>query len=109
MAAVAAKHPGNFQWLPQHQDLERFASQHRMAFNAALGLELHGAPSDSTFLNLFERVDLQSLLGLPRWLQPLARQFGQDQASSPQSRRQPPSQCNAPLHHRRMPALARAN
>jgi hypothetical protein len=32
------------------RDLERFARRHRVAFNAALGLELSGTPTDSTFL-----------------------------------------------------------
>ncbi|MFM7547704.1 MAG: ISAs1 family transposase [Cyanobacteriota bacterium] len=51
------------------RDLERFASRHRVAFNAALGLELRGAPTDSTFLYLFERVDLQSLFTqLRQWM-----------------------------------------
>ena len=51
------------------RDLERFARRHRVAFNAALGLELRGAPTDSTFLYLFERVDLQSLFTMLRqWM-----------------------------------------
>jgi hypothetical protein len=36
------------------RDLERFASRHRMAFNGALDVELRGAPTDSTFLYLYE-------------------------------------------------------
>ena len=51
------------------RDLERFARRHRVAFNAALGLELRGAPTDSTFLYLFERLDLQSLFTMLRqWM-----------------------------------------
>ena len=36
------------------KDLERFARRHRQAFNQALGLDLTGAPCDSTFLYLSE-------------------------------------------------------
>jgi hypothetical protein len=51
------------------RDLERFAGRHRLAFNSALGLELRGAPTDSTFLYLFGRVDLQSLFTMLRqWM-----------------------------------------
>lgn len=51
------------------RDLERFARRHRQAFNQALGLDLSGAPCDSTFLYLFERVDLDGLFGMLRqWM-----------------------------------------
>ncbi len=51
------------------RDLERFARRHRQVFNAALGLELRSAPCDSTFLYLFERVELEELFGMLRqWM-----------------------------------------
>ena len=51
------------------RDLERFAKRHHQAFGAALDLELPKAPCDSTFLYLFERVDLEPLFGLLRqWM-----------------------------------------
>lgn len=51
------------------RDLERFARRHRQAFRQALGLELCSAPCDSTFLYLFERVDLDGLFALLReWM-----------------------------------------
>ncbi|MCP9841965.1 transposase family protein [Synechococcus sp. J7-Johnson] len=51
------------------RDLERFARRHREAFNTALGLELRGTPTDSTFLYLLERVDLQSMFAMLRqWM-----------------------------------------
>jgi hypothetical protein len=51
------------------RDLERFARRHREAFNTAFGLELGGTPTDSTFLYLLERVDLQSLFAMLRqWM-----------------------------------------
>ena len=51
------------------RDLERFARRHYQAFGAALDLELSNAPCDSTFLDLFERVELQQLFGLLReWM-----------------------------------------
>jgi hypothetical protein len=40
------------------RDLERFTKRHHQAFGAALGLELPKTPCDSTFLYLFERVEL---------------------------------------------------
>jgi len=46
------------------RDLERLAKPHHQAFGAALGLELPNAPSDTTFLYLFERVELEQLFGL---------------------------------------------
>jgi len=48
------------------RDLERFAKRHHQAFSAALDLELPNAPCDSTFLYLFERVELEQLFGLLR-------------------------------------------
>ncbi|MCP9895383.1 ISAs1 family transposase [Vulcanococcus limneticus Candia 3F8] len=51
------------------RDLERFARRHRQAFSQALDLELCSAPCDSTFLYLFERVDLDGLFALLRqWM-----------------------------------------
>ena len=51
------------------RDLERFARRHYQAFAAALDLELPKAPCDSTFLYLFERVELEQLFGLLReWM-----------------------------------------
>ena len=51
------------------RDLERFAKRHHQAFGAALDLELPNAPCDSTFLYLFERVELEQLFGLLReWM-----------------------------------------
>ena len=41
------------------RDLERFAKRHHQAFGSALDLALLKAPCDSTFLVLFERVDLE--------------------------------------------------
>ena len=53
------------------RDLERFAKRHHRAFAAALDLELPKAPCDSTFLYLFERVELEALFGLLReWMLP---------------------------------------
>jgi hypothetical protein len=50
-------------------DLERFAKRHHRAFGAALGLELPKAPCNSTFLYLFERVELEQHFGLLReWM-----------------------------------------
>jgi len=51
------------------RDLERFAKRHLQAFGAALDLELPKAPCDSTFLYLFERVDIEQLFSLLReWM-----------------------------------------
>jgi hypothetical protein len=51
------------------RDLKRFAKRHHQAFGAALDLELPKAPCDSTFLYLFERVELEELFGLLReWM-----------------------------------------
>ena len=51
------------------RDLERFAKRHHQAFAAALDLELTKTPCDSTFLYLFERVELEELFGLLReWM-----------------------------------------
>jgi len=51
------------------RDLERFAKRHNQAFGAALDLELPKAPCDSTFLYLFERVELEELFSLLRdWM-----------------------------------------
>lgn len=51
------------------RDLERFAKRHHQALGAALDLELPKAPCDSTFLYLFERVELEQLFGLHReWM-----------------------------------------
>jgi hypothetical protein len=51
------------------RDLERFAKRHHQAFAAALDLELTKAPCDSTFLYLFERVEIKELFGLLReWM-----------------------------------------
>ena len=51
------------------RDLERFAKRHHQAFAAALDLELSKTPCDSTFLYLFERVELEELFGLLReWM-----------------------------------------
>jgi hypothetical protein len=59
------------------RDLERFAKRHDQAFGAALGLELPKAPCDSTFLYLFERVELEQLFGpLREWM--LAQIVDQD-------------------------------
>ena len=46
------------------RDLERFAKRHHQAFGAALDLELPKPPCDSTFLYLFERVELEELFRL---------------------------------------------
>ena len=52
------------------RDLERFAKRHHQTFGAALDLELPKAPCDSTFLYLFERVEIEELFGLLReWMQ----------------------------------------
>ncbi|WP_158217093.1 transposase family protein [Synechococcus sp. 8F6] len=48
------------------RDLERFSKCHHQAFGAALDLELPKAPCISTFLYLFERVELEQLVGLLR-------------------------------------------
>jgi hypothetical protein len=46
-----------------------FAKRHHQAFDASLDLELPKAPCDSTFLYLFERVELEQLFGLLRdWM-----------------------------------------
>lgn len=51
------------------RDLERFAKRHHQAFGAAFDLELPKAPCDSTFLYLFERVEIEELFGLLRqWM-----------------------------------------
>jgi len=51
------------------RDLERFAKRHLQAFGAALDLELPRAPCDSTFLYLFERVEIEQLFSLLReWM-----------------------------------------
>lgn len=51
------------------RDLERFAKRHQQAFSTALDLALPKAPCDSTFLYLFERVDLEQLFGwLREWM-----------------------------------------
>ena len=51
------------------RDLERFAKRHHQTFSAALDLELPNAPCDSTFLYLFERVEIEELVGLLReWM-----------------------------------------
>ena len=51
------------------RDLKRFAKRHHQAFGGALDLELPKAPCDSTFLYLFERVELEQLFGLLRdWM-----------------------------------------
>jgi len=51
------------------RDLERFAKRHLHAFGAAFDLELPKAPCDSTFLYLFERVELEQLFSLLReWM-----------------------------------------
>jgi hypothetical protein len=50
-------------------DLERFAKLHHQVFAAALYVEMPKAPCDSTFLYLFERVELEQLFGLLReWM-----------------------------------------
>jgi len=49
------------------RDLERFAKRHHKAFAAALDLELPKAPCDSTFLYLFERVELEQLRRPAQW------------------------------------------
>jgi len=48
------------------RDFERFAKRHHLAFGAALDLQLPKAPYDSTFLYLFERVELEELFRLLR-------------------------------------------
>ena len=64
------------------RDLERFAKRHHQAFSAALDLELPKAPCDSTFLYLFERVELEQLFGLFReWM--LAQIADQDKDFDP--------------------------
>jgi hypothetical protein len=51
------------------RDLERFAKRHHQAFAAALDVEMPKAPCDSTFLYLFERMELEQLFGLLReWM-----------------------------------------
>jgi hypothetical protein len=51
------------------KDLERFAARHHGALNAGLGLGLKGSPTDSTFLYLFERVELSDLFSMLRnWM-----------------------------------------
>ena len=51
------------------RDLERFAKRHHQAFGAALDVEMPKAVCDSTFLYLFERVELEQLFGLLReWM-----------------------------------------
>jgi len=51
------------------RDLERFAKRQLHAFGAAFDLELPKAPCDSTFLYLFERVELEQLFSLLReWM-----------------------------------------
>ena len=51
------------------RDLERFAKRHHQAFAAALDVDMPKAPCDSTFLYLFERVELEKLCGLLRqWM-----------------------------------------
>jgi hypothetical protein len=45
------------------RDLERFARGHHQAFATALDVEMPNAPCDSTFLYLFERVELEQLFG----------------------------------------------
>jgi hypothetical protein len=51
------------------RDLERFAKRHQQAFGATGGQEHPKAPSDSTFLYLFERMELEQPFGLLReWL-----------------------------------------
>ena len=51
------------------RDLARFAKRHHQAFGAALDLALPKAACDSTFLYLFERMDLEQLFGLLReWM-----------------------------------------
>jgi len=48
---------------------ERFAKRHHPAFIAAVDLEQPKAPCDSNFLYLFERVELEQLVGLRRqWM-----------------------------------------
>ena len=60
---------GNLSGYRSARDLERFAKRHHQAFGAALGLVLPKAPCDSTFLYLFERVELEQLFGLLReWM-----------------------------------------
>ena len=50
-------------------DLERFAKRHHQAFAAALDVDMPKAPCDSTFLCLFERVELEQLFSLLRqWM-----------------------------------------
>jgi len=48
------------------RDLEGFAKRHHQAFGSAFDLELPKAPCDSTFLYLFERVEIEELFGLLR-------------------------------------------
>jgi hypothetical protein len=51
------------------RDLERFAKRHHQAFGAALDLELPKVTCDSTFLSLFERVEIEDLFELLReWM-----------------------------------------
>lgn len=51
------------------RDLERFAKRHHKDFGAVLNLELPKTPCDSTFLYLFERVELERLFQLLReWM-----------------------------------------
>jgi hypothetical protein len=50
-------------------DLARFAKRHHQAFSSAFDLQLSKAPCHTTFLNLFERVELEQLFGLLReWM-----------------------------------------
>ncbi len=49
--------------------LERLAKRNFQAYGAGLGLELPKAICDSTFLYLFERIELDQLIGLLRmWM-----------------------------------------
>ena len=51
------------------RDLERFARRHHQALSTALDVAIPKAPCDSTFLYLFERVDLDELFGaLREWM-----------------------------------------
>lgn len=51
------------------RDLQRFAKQHHWAFVVVLDLELPKAFSDSTFLYLFDWVELEQLFRLRReWM-----------------------------------------
>ncbi len=51
------------------RDLECFAKRHHQSFAAALDVDMPKAPCDSTFLYLFERVELEQLFGMLReWM-----------------------------------------